>query len=238
VLGVALDQADVADHGALLERDRTALDLEVLDHDHGIARGQRVAVAVADLGAFALVLGTGRPLVGAMRANQQRAIGIGVALAAARAIGKRVVHASIIAHPRARPPFRGGRRRSASVDLPVVAPAAVIHQVAAGVVVLAVTLELAVAQVADVGLAAGEAVGPLPVHLPVLELALVARAARPGVDAVAMERTVDEAALVAHAVREGGDAMAVRDAALQRALVLELVALLVREAHRAGLRRG
>src|SRR5690606_39566908 len=43
------------------------------------------------------------------------------------------------------PRAAGGRRIPASVDLLVVAPAAVVHQVAAGVVVLAVALELAIA---------------------------------------------------------------------------------------------
>src|SRR5690606_22189752 len=91
VPGVVLDQANVADHRPLLERDRAALHLEVLDHMDGVALLQQVAVAVADFGA-----GYGRrlardPLVRAIRADELRTVGIGVAAAAPGAVGE-VVH--------------------------------------------------------------------------------------------------------------------------------------------------
>src|SRR3546814_17520587 len=44
VLSVALDQPDVADHRALLERDRAAFHLQVLDHHHRVALGERVDI--------------------------------------------------------------------------------------------------------------------------------------------------------------------------------------------------
>src|SRR4249919_1883397 len=83
---ISLDQADVADHGALLERDSAALHLQVLDHDHGVALRERIAIAVPhdDIRACG-ISSRGIPLVSAIGANKQCAVGVGVVEAALRA---------------------------------------------------------------------------------------------------------------------------------------------------------
>src|SRR6056297_11616 len=72
----AIDQPDVLDLGADLDRGGGAPELEILDNGDGIALGQRVADAVADdIG----LLGIGGPFVAAFRADQQGIHFIGVA---------------------------------------------------------------------------------------------------------------------------------------------------------------
>src|SRR5690606_16777528 len=96
VFGVVFHQADVADHRALLERDRRALDLQVLDDDHGVAGLERVAVDVAHhRGLASGGLGVaGGPFVAAVGADEERTVWIGVLEAALRAGGNGGHHGS------------------------------------------------------------------------------------------------------------------------------------------------
>ncbi len=77
---VAIAQADVLDLGADLYHERSALDLEVLDHGDGVAVLQDVAHRVFLHGFIAGRLGFAAdgPLMGAFRANQLGAIFVGV----------------------------------------------------------------------------------------------------------------------------------------------------------------
>src|SRR5690606_2670393 len=92
---VAVDQADAAHLGADLHHRGRALDLQVLDDDHGVAVGQRGAVGVAhDLHVPGVGLGGFAPHPGmaAFRAGQAAAVGVGV-FGAAGGAGRQGVHA-------------------------------------------------------------------------------------------------------------------------------------------------
>ena len=77
---VAIDQADVLHLGADLDHQRSAFDLQVLDHRDGVAVLQQVAHRVLDgRGLVAAVSGSiGRPLVAAFGTDQLRAIHVAV----------------------------------------------------------------------------------------------------------------------------------------------------------------
>lgn len=86
VVAVVIQQAYALDLGAFLDHGRRALDLQVLDQQHAVAVGQWCAVGIFDDALAALFvisgIGVGRPFMGAIGADQQFAIGVGVVQAA------------------------------------------------------------------------------------------------------------------------------------------------------------
>src|SRR5690606_851667 len=86
--GVILDQADVADNRALLERDRRALDLQVLDDGDSVACDQYVAIAVAHHHGLAGRGITRGPLETTVGAYPLRSVDVGVFQAALRTGGR------------------------------------------------------------------------------------------------------------------------------------------------------
>ena len=88
---VAFHQADVFDLRAHLHHRRGAFDLEVFDHADRVAVGEKVAVGVAhDNAGFRHIgrAGARRPLVGAVRTDEQIAVFISVFTVAFWAVGQ------------------------------------------------------------------------------------------------------------------------------------------------------
>ncbi|MNL71359.1 hypothetical protein D3C87_1964970 [compost metagenome] len=77
---VAIAQTDVLDLGADLDHQRSALDLQILDHGDGVAVLQDVADRVFLHGIIRRHFGfaAGGPLVGALRAHQLGTVFVGV----------------------------------------------------------------------------------------------------------------------------------------------------------------
>src|SRR5690606_37018055 len=89
-----IDEPDATHLRADLDGLRAALDLEVADHDHGVAVGEHVADRVTDhRGGVVVGVLAGCPLVGALGAHEQRAHLVGVLARALGARGQGVGHA-------------------------------------------------------------------------------------------------------------------------------------------------